>query len=141
MDAYVYNAALWCDDCIAKLKSERVKPEHVDEENEASYDSDEWPKGPFADGGGEASCPQHCDGCGAFLENPLTSYGYNYTAEHVADAITVMLNTARVAWSETPTVPYRSVALDTWAPFYGFKLRLVTSEDDSIEESIRLTEE
>jgi len=28
--------------------------------------------GPYPDGGGEADAPQHCGGCGVFLENPLT---------------------------------------------------------------------
>jgi hypothetical protein len=38
---------------------------------EHTYDSDKFPKGPLADGGGESDCPQHCDTCGVFLENPL----------------------------------------------------------------------
>ena len=87
MDAYIYNAALWCDDCIRivkkKLKKAGLKPEDPDDEH--SYDSDDYPKGPYADGGGEADTPQHCDGCGLFLENPLTSYGNEYVIEAVKE--------------------------------------------------------
>ena len=43
--------------------------------DENDYDSDDLPKGPYSNGGGEADTPQHCDGCGAFLENPLTGDG------------------------------------------------------------------
>lgn len=75
MDAYAYQAALWCEDCINIVKVKTVKPDYVDESDESTYDSDDWPKGPFADGGGDADCPQHCDGCGCFLGNPLTVYG------------------------------------------------------------------
>ncbi len=83
MDAYIYQAALWCSDCTADLKAKRSMPSHVDEGNESSYDSDDWPKGPYEDGGGEADYAAHCDGCGCFLQNSLTDDG----AEHVAEAI------------------------------------------------------
>ena len=43
--------------------------------SESHYDSDDLPKGPHAEGGGEADAPQHCDGCGQFLGNPLTVDG------------------------------------------------------------------
>jgi hypothetical protein len=49
--------------------------------DQSSYDSDEYPKGPYPDGGGEADTPQHCDHCHCFLENPLTSDGYDYVRE------------------------------------------------------------
>jgi hypothetical protein len=35
--------------------------------SESDYDSDDLPKGPYAQGGGEADTPQHCEGCGQFL--------------------------------------------------------------------------
>lgn len=56
MDAYIApeGAEFYCEDC-------------KDETMEA-----------LADGGGEADCPNHCSGCNAFLENPLTSEGEEY---------------------------------------------------------------
>lgn len=75
MKAYIFQAALWCAHCAERYKAENAKPSHVDEDNESSYDSDDWPKGPYGDGGGEADCPQHCDACGVFLENALTPDG------------------------------------------------------------------
>ena len=84
MDAYIYRAAFWCGPCIIKaLVAERkAAPGAIDmcpaealEQivpangfiSESRYDSDDLPKGPNAEGGGEADAPQHCDGCGQFL--------------------------------------------------------------------------
>lgn len=84
-NAYIFHAALWCGRCIAAFKAENVKPAHVDESDESSYDSAEWPKGPYGEGGGEADCPQHCDGCGEFLENLLTPDGERYVVDAIRD--------------------------------------------------------
>ena len=85
MNAYMFHAALWCEDCIRRFKHDHVKPDHVDESDEYTYDSDEWPKGPYANGGGEADCPQHCDSCGVFLETPLTPDGDTYVREAASE--------------------------------------------------------
>jgi len=77
MDAYVYQAALLCGDCAAKVKSGMVHGATL------SKDSERWPQGPYSDGGGEADSPQHCDHCQVFLENPLTSDGYEYVREQL----------------------------------------------------------
>lgn len=80
MDAYIYRAALYCDACGARIRSsldlKGSRPETP--ENECSFDSDDYPKGPYPNGGGEADTPQHCDSCGLFLENPLTKEGGEY---------------------------------------------------------------
>lgn len=68
MKVYVFQAALLCNDC-------GVAAANGLEYNE---DSDHFPNGPWPDGGGEADCPQHCDHCGVFLENPLTPDGDTY---------------------------------------------------------------
>lgn len=83
MKAYVYQAALLCEACgVAKAAQRRPHmPEDFDPEDESTYDSDEYPKGPYGDGGGEADCPQHCDACDVFLENPLTGDGVAYVVE------------------------------------------------------------
>lgn len=88
MKAYVFQAALICEACaldITEGPGKRVKPPHVDTDDESSYDSDEWPKGPYGEGGGEADSPQHCDMCGVFLENPLTPDGDAYVREQAAE--------------------------------------------------------
>ena len=95
MDAFVFQADIYCADCgeaIRKRLTDEGKAP-ADPDDESSYDSDEFPKGPYEDGGGEADTPQHCgsgDGCinaiagnddtevGAFLENPLTKDGVEY---------------------------------------------------------------
>jgi len=71
-----------CGDGIRKLlDSKGGRPENVDDET--TYDSDDYPKGPYPDGGGEADSPQHCDGCAVFLENDLTSEGREYVQETI----------------------------------------------------------
>lgn len=102
MQAYIYCADIYCEDCGEKIREDidREGLAPADPDDEYTYDSDEYPKGPYPDGGGESDCPQHCgsgadcvnaielsDGCkiGVWLENPLTSEGGRYVAEAVQD--------------------------------------------------------
>lgn len=86
MKAYIYQAALWCETCAAELERRPVPP-GANLDDEGTYDSDQYPKGPYGDGGGEADCPQHCDGCNAFLQNPLTPDGFAYYRETISKAL------------------------------------------------------
>ena len=70
MNAYIYKAELFCETCIEQIKQTLQKPENFTDEY--SFDSDDYPKGPYTDGGGESDSPQHCGNCGCFLENPLS---------------------------------------------------------------------
>lgn len=85
MNVYMYRAALYCEDCGAKIcarhKAEGKAPESPDDER--TYDSDDYPKGPYPDGGGEADSPEHCDACGLFLANDLTTDGLAYVQQAV----------------------------------------------------------
>lgn len=81
MDAYIFKADLYCEDCalplMAKAEAEGVSPfEGV---------SELYPQGPELNGGGEADTPQHCGGCAVFLENPLTEDGLNYVQDMLSD--------------------------------------------------------
>ena len=89
MEAYIYQAALLCEDCGKTTRRSIIEADKAPEspEDETTYDSDEFPKGPYTEGGGEADCPQHCDQCGEFLENPLTADGYKYVKEAIQDAV------------------------------------------------------
>ena len=100
MDVYIFQAALVCSECGEKICQELMAagkaPE--DPDDETLYDSDDFPKGPYPNGGGESDTPQHCD-CGdeclnaeeffdgskfgCFLENPLTNEGLAYVQEKV----------------------------------------------------------
>lgn len=91
MEVYIFQAALLCADCAGELMANNEKPDGVDMDDESSYDSNDWPKGPYLDGGGEADCPQHCDHCQAFLDNPLTGDGETY----VRDAFREYVETGR----------------------------------------------
>jgi hypothetical protein len=85
MDAYVYNADIFCAACAQEIMAETPKPAGMDPADEHTWDSDDYPKGPYADGGGLADYPQHCGSCGAFLQNALTSDGDDYVLSHIAD--------------------------------------------------------
>lgn len=76
MDVYLYQADLYCKSCGEKIAASLSKPEGFPDEH--TYDSDDYPKGPYGNGGGEADFPQHCGGCGVHLENPLTKDGEDY---------------------------------------------------------------
>ena len=99
MEAYIYQADLLCAECgentRAWITDHGRAPVGV--EDECSYDSDDYPKGPYSAGGGEADSPQHCGHCGIFLENPLTSDGWNYLQEILAEGAAVR---ARLADAE-----------------------------------------
>ena len=108
MNAYVYRADLYCEACTAKIKAKGgttgegrlcYDPKHetpcrydwcpacldeCPEPDESTYDSDDWPKGPYPEGGGEADTPNHCASCQLFLENPLTDDGYRYVLNELA---------------------------------------------------------
>lgn len=95
MDVFMFKAALYCAPCGEKIRVDLdaagKRPADVD--SESSFDSDDYPKGPFADG--EADSPQHCDACNAFLENSLTSEGEAYLAEQISEAIVAILQGRR----------------------------------------------
>ena len=88
MNVYLFRAALLCEDCGIKAKAKIPNLSGHDSEDESYFDSDDYPKGPYPNGGGEADCPQHCGHCQIFLENPLTEDGYNY----VVDAVELFLS-------------------------------------------------
>ena len=78
MDAYIYTAALLCEECASLVRQELGEKNVSD-----TGDSDDYPQGPYDNGGGEADTPQHCDSCHLFLENPLTSEGCDYVRRAV----------------------------------------------------------
>ena len=97
MNVYIYAADLYCEDCGKAIRKQILTechiPKHVDE---TFYTSDEYPQGPYPDGGEESDSPQHCgagptcinaiefdDGIkvGVWLENELTTDGVEYVKE------------------------------------------------------------
>lgn len=104
----MYLAALFCEGCGLEkrrlLDAAGLRPD--DPDDETTYDSDDYPKGPYPDGGGEADCPQHCAACGEHLENPLTTDGQAYVREAVAEGL---------------KEGGKGVAATTWRAFYGIE--------------------
>ena len=104
MDAYIYQAALYCDDCSKEIKKRQDRVG-----SSLQYDLGDPPKGPFPNGGGEADSPQYCDGCGEFLENDLTTDG----REMVLDSVAIWL-----AWGGNRDDP----DIKSWIEFYDVEL-------------------
>ncbi len=77
MNVYIFQADLYCVDCAAVIVDAFHNGKRLD-----TGDSNDYPQGPYVDGGGEADCPYHCGDCGVFLENPLTDYGEEYVREN-----------------------------------------------------------
>ena len=104
MNAYIYRAALYCEPCALPIAVECYTGTL---DLPTAYDSDVRPQGPYPDGGGEADTPQHCDACGVFLENPLTTDGREYVrTELELDSLGIR----RVDRNQTTR---------TWADFYA----------------------
>jgi hypothetical protein len=88
---YIYCADIYCDDCGDKIKDDMCRDgsaaamiaDGADLTDERSYDSGEYPKGCY--GSDESDCPQHCGGCGVFLENDLTTDGADYVIAAVRE--------------------------------------------------------
>jgi hypothetical protein len=104
MNTYAYRAALWCEPCAEAVMRELRRDGVADDGT-----TDAFPQGAYADGGGEADGPQHCDGCGLFLRNPLTRDGEDYVRREVAH-------------SPARGTSSRAV-LDEWAGFYSYLWR------------------
>lgn len=83
MNVYIFQAALICEEEGERIREELTAQGKApaDPDDEYSYDSDDFPKGPYPNGGGEADTPQHCDITTVFLENPLTPEGEQYVLE------------------------------------------------------------
>ena len=78
MTVYIYNADVYCTDCGDKIKHRLDVAQTLD-----TGDSDDYPQGPTDQG--ETDTPEHCRSCGVFLENSLTSDGYDHLMEMLED--------------------------------------------------------
>jgi hypothetical protein len=103
-DVYMFQGSLYCEDCGQsiqdKIREAGKAPE--DEDDEESFDSDDFPKGRFSGSGGEADSIHHCDSnetclnaiklpcgskIGAWLGNDLTSEGDEWLASSIRESI------------------------------------------------------
>jgi len=85
MNAYIYAADIYCEDCGRAIRDRLTPPATPDDEH--TYDSGDFPKGPYGDAGGESDCPQNCADCGTYLAAPLTSAGVQYIIDYLAEAL------------------------------------------------------
>ena len=85
---YIFNADTYCDACMAKWMDENAEFAPEDQDDEYSYDSDEWPK--KVPDGEKTDCPQHCGDCHIPLSYMLTSYGGDYVFEAIEEKIKEM---------------------------------------------------
>lgn len=117
MDAYLFQGALFCPTCAKEIKADTKPPAGVDpaKPDESLYDSDDYPKGPYPNGGGEADSPQHCDRCAVFLQSPLTSDGMAYVREQVADGHDLHASDGALK------ITWRNPVVKEWAEYYGVR--------------------
>ena len=120
MQIYVFNAALLCEECgTEEIQNLTQQRSDLSERLRNKQDSDEWPQGPFGDGGGEADCPQHCDSCGLFLENLLTEDGQDYVREQYALARDENLQSYLNVWRDH-SVAISIGVTQAWANYYDY---------------------
>lgn len=74
---YIYNAALYCDDCAHSIMADLDG--RADRDDSYDDDSNSYPQ--YCADSDESDCPEHCDGCGEFLGNDLTSEGADYVIQ------------------------------------------------------------
>lgn len=139
MNAYIFQAALYCGPCIRQMMLDRAMVESsFDHSNhdpadalasmeraqgftsESDYDSGDYPKGPYGDGGGESDTPSHCDACHAHLENPLTGDGADYVRQALA-RFTEPGDTAEEIAAKAEATGRHATAAG-WARFYSWAL-------------------
>lgn len=103
---YIYKAAIYCVPCgdaiRGLLDGAGLMPADVD--NDASYDTDNYPKGPFVLG--ETDAPEHCGNCQVFLLASLTEDGEAYVRDAIAN------DNAPQEWIDA----YRDLVLDDVPP-------------------------
>ena len=128
--AGIYQADIFCDDCTDCIKRRIAEDsfddisriglpdgadiedgfesvadlaDYLDGMDERLYDSDAYPK--YCSGNEESDCPQHCGGCGEFMENQLTSDGNDYVIEAV--------NESRINGED-------NAVTEEWAAYYSY---------------------
>lgn len=133
MDAFIYQAALYCEDCGQSIRDSLdgtdKAPENPDDES--SYDSDDYPKGPYPDGGGESDTPSHCDACNAHLENPLTSDGYAYVIEAVAEDVRDACAPRNAG--HLGSAPFERPSWTIWRTFYNVRIFVSGPDSDDVK--------
>lgn len=83
MKVWIYKADLWCDTCMDLVKWMIDKPQGYNPRDEHTWDSDDYPKGPYESTHVESDTPNHCANCHKHLENRLTMEGEQYVQEAV----------------------------------------------------------
>lgn len=79
MDVYMYQAALYCEDCGMGIQSDLATKGPMPD----VLDADAYPQGPYDSHMQEFDSPCHCDDCGEFLEVGLTDDGREYVKDSI----------------------------------------------------------
>ncbi len=141
--SYIFQSALYCEDCGEDIRNGLTEAGEApaDIDDESSYDSDKFPKGPYNPG--EADSPQHCDCCRVFLENPLTAEGYDYVRTQTDYLADVEEGDSEYILSERLAAKFREMGKDVladWAAFYPeafdtAELRAAAEYSDAVDEA------
>ena len=123
VNVFIFQSALYCEECGEDIRNGLTEAGEApaDIDDESSYCSDKFPKGPYRNGGGEADSPQHCDCCRAFLQNPLTGDGYEYVRKAVDYLADVESGDSEYTLSERLAAKFRELykpVLAEWCAYY-----------------------
>ncbi len=149
MNAFIFCADIYCEKCGESFRELITHNGNApaDPENEYSYDSEYFPKGPFADGGGEADTPQHCgngglcldptviggEKYGKFLENDLTHHGVENVREMHREGPTAVTEFWMDFYESNgyPDIRPKRWVIEDWAGNRKFHDKVFATEDDA----------
>ena len=85
MEYFIFAADVYCPHCADAIKRRLASVAPADPANENTFDSGDYPKGPYSDDSSDT--PQNCAECGDYIENPLTEAGVDYVIEAMQEDI------------------------------------------------------
>lgn len=86
---YSYDAAVHCPDCTREMidhfNESGISTDRFLNGEEIFYDSENNPIHAIFDIDECGDCPEHCDDCGAFIDNSWTGEACNYAVEAIQE--------------------------------------------------------
>jgi hypothetical protein len=85
VDYYIFAADVYCPHCADEIKRRLADVAPANPDDETTYDSGDYPKGPFSDDSSDT--PHNCANCGDYIEGPLTEDGVDYVIDAMQNDI------------------------------------------------------
>lgn len=129
MQHYIYQASIYCKSCGEELKKELTEQGKAPENpgDFETFDSGDFPKGPFPRSMNESDSPEHCHDCGIFLENPLTDHGVDYVYRRIK------------GWSEQKG-EYNKEIVKEWLDYYSCYEKIAQLKSELIDKGLEIAQ-